>query len=80
MIKQSNNEFSGGAEIDDDDLPSNIPDELKQHNWCVWKFENRNGKRTKIPLMQRQVSSLNQTIKVHGPVMKQQLMPKVLMG
>ncbi|MCJ1804217.1 phage/plasmid primase, P4 family [Staphylococcus warneri] len=29
---------------------SNIPDELKQHkNWCVWKFENRNGKRTKIP-------------------------------
>ncbi|MDS4000005.1 phage/plasmid primase, P4 family [Staphylococcus capitis] len=29
---------------------SNIPDELKQlNNWCVWKFENRNGKRTKIP-------------------------------
>ena len=29
---------------------SNIPDELKQlDNWCVWKFENRNGKRTKIP-------------------------------
>lgn len=29
---------------------SNIPDELKQlKNWCVWKFENRNGKRTKIP-------------------------------
>lgn len=29
---------------------SNIPDELKQQkNWCVWKFENRNGKRTKIP-------------------------------
>lgn len=28
----------------------NIPDELKQlNNWCVWKFENRNGKRTKIP-------------------------------
>lgn len=29
---------------------SNIPDELKQlKNWCVWKFEKRNGKRTKIP-------------------------------
>lgn len=29
---------------------SNIPDELKQlNNWCVWKFEKRNGKRTKIP-------------------------------
>ena len=29
---------------------SNIPDELKKlDNWCVWKFENRNGKRTKIP-------------------------------
>lgn len=29
---------------------SNIPNELKQlDNWCVWKFENRNGKRTKIP-------------------------------
>lgn len=29
---------------------SNIPDELKQlDNWCVWKFEKRNGKRTKIP-------------------------------
>lgn len=29
---------------------SNIPDDLKQlKNWCVWKFENRNGKRTKIP-------------------------------
>ena len=34
--KPSNNEFSGGAEIDDDDLPSNIPDELKQlNNWCM---------------------------------------------
>lgn len=29
---------------------SNIPDELKRlNNWCVWKFEKRNGKRTKIP-------------------------------
>ena len=29
---------------------SNIPDELKQlNNWCVWKFQERNGKRTKIP-------------------------------
>lgn len=29
---------------------NNIPDELKQlNNWCVWKFEKRNGKRTKIP-------------------------------
>lgn len=29
---------------------SNIPNELKQlNNWCVWKFEKRNGKRTKIP-------------------------------
>lgn len=29
---------------------SNIPDDLKQlKNWCVWKFEKRNGKRTKIP-------------------------------
>ncbi|MDT4239048.1 phage/plasmid primase, P4 family [Staphylococcus haemolyticus] len=29
---------------------SNIPDELKQlNNWCVWKFEKCNGKRTKIP-------------------------------
>ncbi|WP_434795940.1 hypothetical protein [Staphylococcus equorum] len=29
---------------------SNIPDELKQlKNWCVWKFQERNGKKTKIP-------------------------------
>ncbi|MBI5972009.1 phage/plasmid primase, P4 family [Staphylococcus caledonicus] len=29
---------------------NNIPDELKQlNNWCVWRFENRNGKKTKIP-------------------------------
>lgn len=29
---------------------SNIPDELKQlTNWCVWKFQERNGKKTKIP-------------------------------
>lgn len=29
---------------------SNIPDELKQlNNWCVWKFQERNGKKTKIP-------------------------------
>lgn len=29
---------------------NNIPDELKQlKNWCVWKFQERNGKKTKIP-------------------------------
>lgn len=29
---------------------SNIPYELKQlKNWCVWKFQERNGKKTKIP-------------------------------
>lgn len=29
---------------------NNIPDELKQlTNWCVWKFQERNGKKTKIP-------------------------------
>lgn len=29
---------------------NNIPDELKQlNNWCVWKFQERNGKKTKIP-------------------------------
>lgn len=29
---------------------NNIPDELKKlNNWCVWKFQERNGKKTKIP-------------------------------
>lgn len=29
---------------------NNIPDELKQlNNWCVWKLQERNGKKTKIP-------------------------------
>lgn len=28
----------------------NIPSELKQlKNWCVWKYQERNGKKTKIP-------------------------------
>lgn len=28
----------------------NIPDELTElNNWCVWKFQDRNGKKTKIP-------------------------------
>ena len=29
---------------------NNIPQELKQlKNWCVWKYQERNGKKTKIP-------------------------------
>lgn len=29
---------------------NNIPSELKQlKNWCVWKYQERNGKKTKIP-------------------------------
>ena len=60
---------------------SNIPDELKQLNNCVYgSLRIETVSVLKYLLMQRQVSSLNQTIKVHGPVMKQQLMPKVSMG
>lgn len=31
-------------------IPDNIADELVQHgSFCYWRYENRNGKRTKIP-------------------------------
>lgn len=31
-------------------IPDNIADELIQHgSFCYWRYENRNGRRTKVP-------------------------------
>ena len=77
----SNNAFAGGEDINDDDLPSNIPDELKQlKTGACGSLKSVMVNVQKYLLMQKLVSLLNQMIKAHGLVMKMQLMQKVSMG